>query len=305
MPDASPPTTAVSTIYGQELLAFAGDTITKNIHKKGCYDARTIEFMRQYLNAANDEEKANSQASAIYVDIGANIGNHALPVAQFCEHLYLFEPISAVSSLLKSNLANNAFGNYTLFQVALSDTETEAPIYIRKNNIGASSINKDLMELKGDNLDQQELVQIKTGDAVLSQQDISRVDVMKVDVETHEAEVILGLKQTIQRFQPLIILEWNHPLTIAQFEKLDLFDTVLADYEIAVLGDSHRTENWGDNLLGKLQRAAYRAFSRRRLQFSEFDSSQLYRNIVLYPKTKRSSVLCWQGTAIPEKRLFR
>jgi len=295
-------TQVVKTLYGHQMLAFRGDAITKKLHRKGCYDIRTVEFIRQFLRSVNCAQSENATPSAVYVDIGANIGNHALPVASLCRHIYLFEPISAVADVLSANLQNNSIGNFSLFRMALSDHPAQVPIYIRKGNIGASSINKELMILKGDSLEQKELINVDTGDRVIGAQQPDRIDLIKIDVETHEAEVVAGLENTITRHQPVIILEWNHPLTQHRFEQLRLFDTLLARYEAVGITDNHRMEHWSNKRLGRLRRTAYHLFTQRRLQFEKFERSKLYKNIILYPREKRPLISVWDGWPIPDRR---
>lgn len=296
-------TEIVETIYGQRLLAFAGDTITRKIRKKGCYDIRTIEFMRRYLKYVNDARSDTGEVSSIYADIGANIGNHALPVAPLCRHMYLFEPISKVADVLRGNLKCNRIENFTLLRMALSDSPRRAPIYIRRGNIGASSINRDEMAKKGDDLSQNELIHIDTGDKVLGEQNLERLDLVKIDVESHEAEVVLGMSCVIERFRPVIILEWNHPLTAERFEQLGLFERIFKGYFALSISDNHRAEHWKGKWLGMLRRNACHLMTRRRLRLEKFNPSSLYKNIVLFPEDKQSLVLGCAHWPIPDRIL--
>src|SRR5262249_22536085 len=54
---------------------------------------------------------------------------------------------------------------------------------------------------------QAELVPMKTLDRVVAEQKLERVDVIKIDVEGHEAKVLAGAVETITRFRPRILIE--------------------------------------------------------------------------------------------------
>ena len=46
-----------------------------------------------------------------------------------------------------------------------------------------------------------------TGDAVINAEDLTEVDIIKIDIEGGESKAISGLMDTIKRFEPYIICE--------------------------------------------------------------------------------------------------
>lgn len=71
---------------------------------------------------------------------------------------------------------------------------------------------------------------ITTGDKWIAKAGLRRVDYVKIDVEGFENEVLLGLRETIRRFRPLVSFEYSGQSNDrASFEAMR---GVLAGYEI-------------------------------------------------------------------------
>lgn len=54
-----------------------------------------------------------------------------------------------------------------------------------------------------------ERLPVTTGDRWIADADLQRVDYIKIDVEGFEDEVLLGLRETIRRFRPLVSFEYS------------------------------------------------------------------------------------------------
>ena len=139
-------------------------------------------------------------ADAVILDIGANIGNHSLYWAAFLKpkKIYAFEPIPEIFSTLQKNIELNLFENtIRAVNIGLSDIDSNAEIsHYNPGNICETSIKKakngNLKVKKLDNID------IKEG----------RIDLVKIDVEGHEKLVLDGAKETIQKYKPIIFIEF-------------------------------------------------------------------------------------------------
>ena len=73
----------VENLYKQKILLNPKDTIGKKILLDGIYDKTGLYFIENILSKLHQP---------IVFDIGANIGNHALRMGEYCDVLYLFEP---------------------------------------------------------------------------------------------------------------------------------------------------------------------------------------------------------------------
>ena len=56
-----------------------------------------------------------------------------------------------------------------------------------------------------------------------------------MDIEGHEFETILGFKETIKKFRPVICLEWTCEKTRNSFKEHNLFNKIFKDYDIKAL----------------------------------------------------------------------
>ncbi len=60
------------------------------------------------------------------------------------------------------------------------------------------------------------IVQTETLDALADAHSLSRLDMVKIDVEGHEGKVLRGGLKTIRRFRPILIVEIN-PSALSEF----------------------------------------------------------------------------------------
>lgn len=122
-----------------------------------------------------------------YLDIGTNIGNHALFFALFCqsERVIGFEPMPHWRARALDNLAaNDCDGKVTVLPVGLLD----APGTLEFNPYGTSHV-----------------LTCTTLDDALP--DLEGVTLVKMDIEGSEPRALLGGRRFFQRNRPVIIAE--------------------------------------------------------------------------------------------------
>lgn len=169
------------------------------------------DFIQRFHHAARFYEEAELATlkavfpeGGVYVDIGANIGNHALYVATFLapSRVIPFEPNRPAVKVLFENIGLN--GLFPIFDIShlglgLSDTvgadfRMETP---HAQNLGMTH----MVEGGGD-------VPLTTGDEALAGE--ARIDLIKIDIEGMEMRALKGLKETIARTRPRILIEVDH-----------------------------------------------------------------------------------------------
>jgi FkbM family methyltransferase len=161
----------------------------------------------------------------IAFDIGANVGVYSLLIAEKVGAggmVYCFEPNPEVRDRLLDNIRLNNFEMRTrVHSTALSGRVGDATLYLPKEDHyhrGIGSFHKYT-----DLLDDQIVVQVETIDSMVSRLAVEHLDLVKIDTEGHDAEVILGGKETIARFCPVIIFEANylaHPDALVMLERI-------------------------------------------------------------------------------------
>ena len=150
----------------------------------------------------------NYASTGVFVDVGANIGNHSVYISRFARpsKIILFEPNEVAISILRTNLLLNQCENIdtSFLGVALAAREARLTgATPDPNNLGHTCFYEDA---SGN-------VPAIAGDAVLLNEP---VEFIKIDVEGMENEILSGLEQTIKRWKPSIFVEiWDN--------KLDLF----------------------------------------------------------------------------------
>ena len=164
----------------------------------------------------------------ICLDIGANIGVMSLQMASAASngHVYAFEPSPTNFKNLCKNVFLNTVSNITPIPVGVGDRECIAEFNYVPSVAGCSFISTT-----GVREGIQEQVRIVTVDSVVSEKGISRVDFIKLDVEGAERPVLIGSLDTLKRFRPVMIMEFN-PVPIKRFYGENPYDLYVLLNEI-------------------------------------------------------------------------
>lgn len=266
-------TADVKNIYGQTITVFENDYVGNRIVEKGIYEKELLDYSAKILR---------NMQQPVVLDVGANIGNHALNFALSAKHVYAFEPVPDIFSVLTKNIQQNNLSNIHCVNAALSHENGSAQIYIFHGNMGATSFDKH-----HDNV-APVTVSKRIGDEFIAEQGITNVDFIKIDTEGHESFVLAGLQNTIKQFRPFVIVEWHDPVTISRFKEANTLNFLFSDYDIYVLGSNFDFLYWSGKPLAKLRHRLTKLFSKKRACLYAFDQTKAYKNILLVPKEKGS-----------------
>lgn len=189
----------------------------------GVYEGQVLDFILQYL-----------PSNGVFVDIGANIGCITVPVAlhlQSTGHILALEASPAVFPYLEQNIGLNHLSNVQAIQCAVAEVNgVELPFYqAPPDHFGMGSL--------APQFDTPPIfVGTRTLDSLLIEWSISKVDVIKVDVEGFECGVFQGAEQYLRGPNPPILI----------FEFCDWAEERAPDYHI---GDAQRLlQSWGYDL---------------------------------------------------------
>lgn len=177
---------------------------------------------------------------SVFIDVGANIGAFSLMAARRLPQgkVHSFEPSPYHIKKLNSNLLLNRFNNIQIHPVALSSKLGPAKLYFPKSkgsleNTGmASQFEFDVMSYRIEDI---ECVRL---DDYLESYNISKVNIIKIDVEGAELDVLIGARQTIYRNRPHVLMEVNsdhlHRAGRNFYEVIDFWNS--ANYKIYKIG---------------------------------------------------------------------
>jgi FkbM family methyltransferase len=172
------------------------------------FDPKT-DIGMEILVTGQFEEKAIAQCATfirgdgVVVDVGANVGIHAVQFARFAESGFVicFEPARDTFSHLLRNIKH--LTNVIPVNIALSNATGLQPFFIAADNAYSG-----LKDTKRKTVLRRETTACFKGDDILlgMLQD-RRVDLVKIDVEGLEMEVLRGMKEFIFAHKPVIFCE--------------------------------------------------------------------------------------------------
>jgi FkbM family methyltransferase len=134
----------------------------------------------------------------VIFDVGANTGDYALLAAGLCKSaaVYSFEPVRETFNLLQANLNNDEGQRIVAINKGLYKTNGKLQINKYPRNTLAS-----LYDIKGLHYPVvgTEEIEVISGDDFMSQNDLTHIDLLKMDVEGAEMDALLGLSVTFER----------------------------------------------------------------------------------------------------------
>ncbi|MBA3648949.1 MAG: FkbM family methyltransferase [Chitinophagales bacterium] len=152
--------------------------------------------------------KLLSKQSSVIFDIGANTGIYSLIAAKLNQSakVYGFEPSKNIYTKFEKNVALNKLKNVHCFYYALSDKNDTAKFYDLENtHTYSASLNREM--LKQNSFLKETIVPVKKIATFIQENNLQKIDLMKIDVEMHELEVLAGMENYLRQFKPSILLE--------------------------------------------------------------------------------------------------
>jgi FkbM family methyltransferase len=183
------------------MAVIAHDTIGDDIVLMGRYEADLLSAITERIVPSALPDHCN----LIALDVGANIGNHALAFADVFARVLAFEPNPAAVHLLRANVLLNRAHNITVCPVGLGESDRAAAFRMVRGNMGASHFVSTTEQSTSELL----TLEIMNGDSFVSGclAPSERVGLVKIDVEGFEGSVVAGLSATLKRDSPLVLFE--------------------------------------------------------------------------------------------------
>jgi FkbM family methyltransferase len=167
----------------------------------GCFEYETVRAYRMLLRPGDT-----------VLDIGANIGAHALPLARCVSpkgKVIAFEPTTYAYNKLRQNVSlNPPLANLIqaeqIMLVGSDDTQVEPQLYSswQIHDTAANTHPKHggrLMDTTG--------ARNMTLDRYVAEHNSGRVSFIKMDVDGHECQVLRGARELLQRDKPILLME--------------------------------------------------------------------------------------------------
>ena len=156
----------------------------------------------------------------VIFDIGANTGIYSLvaKAAHPASEVYAFEPVKRVYSKLVENSRLNGY-DIACHELAVSNVDGQALIYdTPDDHILSVTLNKNLNHPETKVIPT--MVSTVRLSSLMEKNGIKKIDLIKIDVETHEPEVLEGLKPYLSRDKPAMLIEVLNDDIGRQIEKI-------------------------------------------------------------------------------------
>jgi FkbM family methyltransferase len=192
------------------------------------YETDNMEFLRN-----------NVSEGMTMIDIGAHIGLYTIAMGKIVKGngtIYSFEPTPATFKVLQKNIHINKMNNIVRpINKAVSDREGTTTFYINDTDVcNSNSLASNYNNKKGNGIN----VALTSIDKLVETENISFIDIIKIDAEGAEYSVLKGSEKTLRQFRPKIILGL-HPKAIENFG-----DSLIVIYDfISTLGYKITYEN--------------------------------------------------------------
>jgi FkbM family methyltransferase len=249
--------------FGMTYEGRSGNIVDDHILYYGAHEKYILFFMRDVAASLGNQE-------VVFFDIGANIGQHSLFMSKHVKSVHAFEPYPPVLERFKKLVTINKINNISIHPVGLGNKNGHIPFYEPPDsNLGAGSY----LHLEGTTNPTSRLP-IVIGDEWLKKVNASKVDIVKCDIEGYEKLAFLGLRDTLERSRPIIVMELNLGLE-ESFQSIDdIYAVFPADYEFLFFCVK-------EPLTGHYELCQY-----NRLTFEKKESYE----IVVFPKEKKGVV---------------
>ena len=180
--------------FGYRYRGNTGNLVDAYAYYFGAYEKPQLFFMRDTLAATGSQP--------VTLDVGANLGLYTLVAARYSGQVHAFEPYPPVLARLRHTLESNQVPNVTVHPVGLGATAADLPFAAPPDdNLGLGSFEHAI----GGAGDQR--LKVVAGDTYLREAGVAHVDFIKMDIEGFEKPALAGLRQTLQRDRPIVLLE--------------------------------------------------------------------------------------------------
>jgi FkbM family methyltransferase len=171
------------------------DNLQSDLYFWGSYEGHVHRLLLSELRAGD-----------VFIDVGANVGVHALAAARALEplggHVLAFEPEARAAAELERAARDNGVNAITIERVALGAWRGRAEL---RSSVGWHTDDLGVLSLHGDG-DLVSTVDVVPFDEWWNENKCNRIDLLKIDVEGAEVEVLQGMEKTLARHRPRLIV---------------------------------------------------------------------------------------------------
>jgi FkbM family methyltransferase len=163
----------------------------KQLYFDGVYEKTTTNIISRLV-----------KERMVVFDIGASNGVFSLQMSKIVGddgQVFAFEPSSRLFPILQNHIKINNFTNITAEKIALTDKDGIEPIISQR----LASFHDKIPVIE------QEEVKCMTIDSYVKEKKLKRIDFFKIDTDGKEYNIIKGAKDVLQKYCPIMIIEFS------------------------------------------------------------------------------------------------
>ena len=258
----------VADLDGVRYEGNTGNFVDSYIFFYGAFERPILYFLRDTMKSAHSDH-------GVFLDIGANTGQHSLFMSKYAKEIHAFEPWQPVIKRFQRMVENNHIKNIVIHPFGLGNENSKKPFYKPPDfNLGTGSFVEDFKESNSyaGELD------IRIGDDALEKARITSVALIKMDIEGYEKLALKGLHRTLQVYRPIVEFELtiDAKSAVSIKSKDELVSLFPEGYEFLVFSDKNNAST-GEYFLEPITEAL------------RFDKAQAY-DMVAYPIEKKKAI---------------
>jgi FkbM family methyltransferase len=218
-----------------------GNYLDASILHLGAFEKDILYFLR-------DTMKSAYSGRGVFVDIGANTGQHSMFMSRYATEVHAFEPWEPVLKRFRRMVDKNHIQNITIHPVGLGDKNSKEPFFKPPaDNLGTGSFVKDF---SSENSYEGEL-EIQIGDEALAKAGVQSVALIKMDIEGYEKFAFKGLRNTLIKDRPIVEFELSiDPRNSVSIKsKEELLGLFPKDYEFLAFSENGISRTTGNYTL--------------------------------------------------------
>jgi len=159
----------------------------------------------------------------VCIDLGSNIGYYAVIESNMIGKsgkIFAIEPSPINFPILKLNLENQKKNNFLTYNIAIGDKNEEMEFIISsKSNWSKIRMNNEKINPE----DKIIKIPVKTLDSFVKENNITKIDLLRMDVEGFEYNIILGANNVLEKYKPKIFVE-IHKMYLGKEKTSEIFN---------------------------------------------------------------------------------
>jgi FkbM family methyltransferase len=186
-------------LHGLELVLVPEEQTSRAVYVSGLYEPCSTSVLRVLLAEGKT-----------CIDVGANVGLVSLLASRWvgpAGRVISFEPSAREFARLREHIERNALANVQAVRSAVGNHDGTAMLRVADPNKAGHNTLEDRFVSANVIEAYAEIVSVIRLDDYVSANDVTKVDVIKIDVEGSEAQVIAGAQRAIARDRPALLIE--------------------------------------------------------------------------------------------------